>query len=120
VSLTTARAAYTDCYDFYSAAADTTGGIRIPVGTSKDAQTLQMRMNMARQIQRNESRRVYQSDHPLYDVSEFDDLKVQIREDTTGEWWMYISPHGRHDLLALAEPIEEPTDDHQPEEGLRE
>ena len=107
MSLTDQPAAYIDCYELYRRAADTPGGVRMPIGPRKQAATFyQLRMNKARQIERDTSRRVYQSHEPGYDRSEFDSLQVQVRgPDADGFYWVYVRPHGRMDLLREIEPI---------------
>ena len=101
MSLTDQPAAYADCYAVFRRAADTPGGVRMPIAQRKQSATMfQLRMNKARQIERDISRRVYPSTHQLYDCSEFDYLQVQVKgPDTEGWWYIYVKPHGRMDLL---------------------
>ncbi|MDR3572245.1 MAG: hypothetical protein P4L50_00150 [Anaerolineaceae bacterium] len=105
MSLTSQPAAYKDCYALFELAIRTPGGVRAPVGTAAQAQTFQMRMNMARKLQRDMSRRIYAPDSHLYDTSEFDSYQVTIAEADDGEFWVYVRPHGRLDVIAAAEPI---------------
>jgi hypothetical protein len=105
MSLTSQPAAYKDCYALFELAIRTPGGVRAPVGTSAQAQTFQMRMNMARKLQRDMSRRIYAPDSHLYDTSEFDEYKVVISEDVDGIWWVYVRPHAQLEIIAAAEPI---------------
>lgn len=115
MSLTDQRAAYTDCYDFYQAAVDSPNGagVRHPFPTENEARFFALRMNKARSIQRRDSRRIYPTNSPLYDTSEFDHLQVIVRPDTAGEWWAIVKPHAV-DLSAietLAEPATESESD---------
>ena len=107
MSLTDSPAAYRDCYELYARAVSTPGGVRMPIGPrSQSATFFQLRMNKARQIQRDTSRRVYSPEHPGYDRSEYDGYQVQVRgPDTEGCYWIYVRPHGRMDLLQYVEPI---------------
>jgi hypothetical protein len=99
--------AYKDCYTFYERAADSASGIRIPVGAHNKAKTLQMRLHQARALARRQNSRTYPSDHPLHNTSEFDHLQAKLREDTEGNWWVYIEPAGNLDLI---DDIEELSD----------
>jgi len=107
MSLTEQPAAYKDCYELYARAVATPGGVRMPIGERRQSAIFfQLRMNKARQIQRDISRRVYAPDHPAYDRSEFDAYQVQVRgPDPDGTYWIYVRPHGRMDLLEYIEPI---------------
>jgi hypothetical protein len=109
MSLTDQPAAYRDCYELYRRAIDTPGGVRMPVDRRRQAATMfQLRMNKARQIEREFSRRAYQPGDPLYDRSEFDGLQVQVKgPDPEGYYWVYVRPHGRMYLLEFVEPISE-------------
>lgn len=104
MSLTTQPAAYLDCYKLYELAI-AHNGCRAPFPTETDARYFQLRMNQARVVLRTESRRAYPTDHHLYDKSEFDAFKVQVLEDTSGEFWIYVKLHGAWDALSQAEPI---------------
>ena len=105
MSLTNAPAAYADCYRLYELAISTPGGIRSPFATREAASYFQMRMNQARVLLRNQSKRAYTRDHPAYDKSEYDGYKVQVLEDEVGEFWVYVKPYGDWAVIANAEPI---------------
>lgn len=107
MSLTTAPAAYADCYRLYELAVATPGGIRTPFPTREAASYFQMRMSQARVLLRNQSKRAFAPGHPAYDKSEFDAYKVQVLPDVDGEFWVYIRPHGDWAAVANAEPIPE-------------
>ena len=94
MSLTDQPAAYHDCYDLFARAVATRHGVRTVFGLRKDALYFQLRMNKARTIQRAQNSRIYPKDHPLYSTSEFDGLKVVVRESLDGEWWVYVEPTG--------------------------
>ena len=122
MSLTLQPAAYLDCYRLYEQAVTHTG-MRVPFPTEADAKYFQLRMNQARVIQRAESRRIYPPEHVLHGKSEFDEFKVQVKQDVNDEWWVYVSPHGAWEALAQAEPI--PNDEiavlaptHRPQQQL--
>ena len=101
------KASYLDCYKFYERAEASSAGIRIPTGTLANAKTLQMRLHQARSLLRRENSKAYPDDHPLHDTSEFDHLQAKLREDIEGNWWVYIEPAGRPDLLDYIEDLAE-------------
>lgn len=105
MSLSRQPAAYRDCDELYRLAVATPGGARVPVGTRSVANTFQLRMNNYRVILREQNSRAYPKDHHLHNTSEFDYLAVTIAEDTEGEWWVYVKPHGHWSAVRNAEPI---------------
>lgn len=86
-------AAYEDCYKLFALAITYPTGVRTPFPSESAARHFQNRMHTARKLQRDQSRRVYPPDNPLYDTSEFDSLQVQLRF-ADDEWWIYVRPHG--------------------------
>ena len=106
MSLPLAPAAYRDCYELFALATRTPGGIRSPFPTREAATYHQMRMNQARVILRNMNKRAYTPDHPLYNTSEYDHFKIQIKgPDDNNEFWTYITLSGDWHAVANAEPI---------------
>ncbi len=86
--------AYEDCLELYEKAAANPKGARRYIGPSNIAKQYQLRMHQARSLLRKEAKRMYPKDDTRYDKSEYDHLKVTIREDTEGDWWAYVEPHG--------------------------
>lgn len=94
MSLPSSPAAYLDCYHLYERAVATPGGVRTPFPSPTAAKLFQLRMNQARAIQRDESRRIYPRESPLHGKSEFDAYSVVVREDSAHEFWIYVQPAG--------------------------
>lgn len=108
MSLPTAIGAFVDCLDHYDRALASNRGIRVQFGTYSDARYFAMRMQQARSLHRDESRRIYPKEDPRWGVSEYDGLQVKNPiADTEDHWWVYIE---RHDARVLAvEEIETTT-----------
>ena len=106
MSLPTTPAAYNDCYEIWTAATTLRGGCRSLVGPDfAKAVYLRMRMHQARQILRNINRRAYPTENPLWNTSEFDAFKVSIKEDSDGNHWLYVEPHGNWAAVDSIEAI---------------
>lgn len=106
MSLSRQPAAYRDCDELFRLAITHATGARVPIGPRRAAaHQFQLRMNNYRTILREQTARIYPSDHPLYATSEFDHLSVTIAEDTKGEWWVYVKPSGDWGAIRAAEPI---------------
>ena len=98
MALSESMAAYEDCYEIYERAANDPKGVRVFTGDEKAAGILQMRMNQARVLQRRESMRIYDRTNPAYGKSEFDKFRNAKREDTEGNWWLYVEPWSSGEL----------------------
>lgn len=94
MSLPETIAAYDDCFRLFDAAVADPKGARGFIGSREQAKRYQLRMNKARRLAREESCRIYKRDEPQYNKSDYDYLKVTVREDTEGGWWVYVEPHG--------------------------
>lgn len=108
-------AAYEDCFDLFDAAKNDEKGSRALIGTRGDAKYYTMRMQKARSLQRAESRRIYPRDDPAYNKSEYDHLRVTVKEDEKGLWWVYVTRH-KHEVKVI-EPlsqVEEPESKPEP------
>src|SRR4051812_46568412 len=97
MALSESMAAYEDCYEYFERARNAIKGIRVeitegdsPAEREKRAGLMRMRMNQARVLQRRESMRLYKREDPRYGKSEYDKYRVTCREDTEGNWWIYI------------------------------
>jgi len=93
-------AAYEDCFDLYDAAKNDEKGSRALIGSRGEAKYYAMRMQQARKLQRNESRRMFPKESPAYNKTDYDSLKVTCREDKHGLWWVYVTRH-RHDVRII-------------------
>lgn len=85
----TSRMAYTDCFDLLDRALDDDKGTRVKIGDKGDAWHMRLRLNAARTVERDESKRVYQKGDPGYGVTPWDVLVVKIKE-IEKDWWVYI------------------------------
>lgn len=127
MSLPTSTAAYTDCYLIWEAAAHSRGGTRTWTGPSLTvAQNLRFRLNMARSVLREQSRRAFPIKDPAYNTSEFDAFKVTIRQDTVDDYWVYIIHWTDYAAIRNTEPIPDEeidpgvplTIEHEPQKAL--
>lgn len=80
-------------------------GVRICYATEKKAMQARFRFHQAKSLDRARSMRIYKPEDPLYGKSEYDILTCLLKEDASGEWWIYIERHGR-EVLAV-EPLSE-------------
>ena len=89
MTFSTSIKSYADCFDLFDRALASPLGIRNRCEGPGDANQLRGRLHYARNLQRKESRSIYDSDAPEYDTSAYDPLLVRIRE-SDGAWWVYI------------------------------
>ena len=82
--------AYMAELDAFDRARDDPTGIRIFAGTRSKATTMRHRLHYARRILRNRNKEIYSPGDPLYGASVYDDITCTLREDTAGEWWVYL------------------------------
>lgn len=80
-------------------------GVRVCYPNWDVAHQARSRFQQARALDRQQNKRIYPPDHRLYGKSSFDVLICRIREDASGEHWVYIERHGR-EVLAV-EPLSE-------------
>ena len=95
MSLPLQMAAYGDCFELFERAKADSIGIRAFVGKKTAAERLRYRMQMARRLARDESKRLYDRDSPQWNKSEFDDLILLLRQDVDGDWWIYVERYGQ-------------------------
>src|SRR5882757_9971144 len=93
MSLPTRLAAYADCIDLFARAANTSGGSRALLGTRAAAYKYSMRMHMTRSLIRDESALLYEKPDPRHGKCEYDGFAVSLKEDTAGNWWVYVQPY---------------------------
>jgi hypothetical protein len=82
-------------YDFelehFDRAVEDPTGIRVHFGKdSAKAKVFQLRLHQARALDRQKARRMYPSNDPRHGASIYDPLIVKVREDISGDWWVYI------------------------------
>jgi hypothetical protein len=89
MSLPDRIAAYDDCFTIFDAALET--GTRVCFATYGEAHIFMMRMHMARDLQRKETKRMYPPEDPRWGKTLYDRLIVRSpRKDDNGEYWVYI------------------------------
>ena len=96
MSLPNNLAAYEDCLKYFEDAVATSKGIRIPVDSDGEAHHLRLRLNHARVLLRDETKRMVERTHPAWGKSEFDRFRVTMRPPAVGPnepgYWVYIEP----------------------------
>ena len=95
--------AYQDCYQLFDAAVNDPQGARVFKGTQEAAAHFRLRCNYARVVNRNENAKTYEKDHPLHGRSEYDTVRLTLREDTEGGWYVYAEKYP--DIEADIEPL---------------
>lgn len=108
MSISNSRLAYTDCEALFDKALDDPKGCRVLVGEEGKARHFVMRMHKCRQLMREDNARMYEIGHPLHGTSIWDPLKCSIREDTEGNWYVYVEKVDLNlDLVESLSEIEE-------------
>lgn len=91
MTLSQSRFAYNDCYEVMNKAIDDPKGIRVRVDDYNAGIHLRMRIHQARSIDRDDNRKTYANDHPMYGRSPYDRLIVRAPvEDIDGNWWVRL------------------------------
>ncbi len=103
MSLPLQIAAYGDCFEVFERAKANPRGVRVHMGPKNSAERMRYRMQMARRLARDESRRMYDRTAPQWNKSEFDDLILLLRQDEDGEWWVYVERYGMD--IGVIEPL---------------
>lgn len=95
----TNRLAFTDVFDVFDKALSASKGVRLPFDSKNEATYFRMRMNQARAVDRNESKKVYPKDDPMYGQSQYDILSIRLigpiedENSPTGQTtFLYIEP----------------------------
>jgi len=102
MSLPTTRLAYADAYDAFDQALADSVGIRIQFDTEEQAKHFRFRLNYARQMDRDDNRKTYAPDHPLFGKSAYDRLVARIRrEQEDGKWYLYLETSLNPDQLVI-------------------
>lgn len=87
--LPTSLQSYQDCLDFFEKVVDDPLGGRLFVGPYSDAHYFRLRCNKARQLHREENKKIHEEGMPLWGASEYDPLQLKLKEDLEGNWWVY-------------------------------
>lgn len=77
--------------EHFERANDDPTGIRVHFGKdSAAAKKFQLRLHQARALDRQQTRRMYPPQDIRAGSSIYDPLVVRVREDISGDWWVYI------------------------------
>ena len=82
--------AYKSEIDAFDRAITATRGIRIEFPDQTRARGYVARLHNARALDRKENLRTLDPTNPLYGKSDFDCITVSIRQDTSGNAWVYL------------------------------
>ena len=91
MSASTSRRAYDDCYSLMNQALENPKGLRCLKIDYSEACQLVVRLNYARNLQRELNTKVFGDDDPKAGVSNYDTLIIRKKE-IDDEWWVYIEP----------------------------
>jgi hypothetical protein len=93
MSLPLVLSAYRDCLDLFERATADPKGVRAGFGTREAAIQKRQRMHMYRGLDRRANAKIYPGDHPMHNISAYDDYVLQIipDDDTPPKWWLYIT-----------------------------
>lgn len=108
MALSSSIQAYPDCHEFFEAVVEDPQGGRIWKGTFQAAHEFRHRCHQFRRLHRKQNEKIYERGHLMHGCSEFDTLKLQIKEDSNSEFWVY-AVHVRNaprsiELLSEVEP----------------
>lgn len=80
---------YDDCFKWMAAALDDEKGARIECEDHGKARNLQLRINKARYLHRQQNARIYDKEDPMHGRSEYDGLIFRVK--SVGEkWYVYL------------------------------
>jgi hypothetical protein len=89
MSTSTSRLSYVDCYELMDRALDDPRGVRLKFEKEGDARYFRMRLHYARKIDREDNKSVYERDHPMWGISQYDRLCSRIRRERE-DWYLYL------------------------------
>ena len=95
MALSNQIAVYADCEMLFRHAADDKLGARAMFESEAAAKHFRLRMHQYRVLERKESRRLYDRMDPRWDKCEYDRFVCRVREDTEGNFWLYVEPFDR-------------------------
>lgn len=90
MSLPDSHLAYAAEYEALDAALHDAKGIRIEIGSQREALRFRFRLNYARKVDREKNKEIYQKGDPMYGSSAYDSLVCVLRQDTADIWWVHI------------------------------
>jgi hypothetical protein len=92
MSLPQSLGSYRDCQDLFEKATADPKGIRVCLSTYEACFQRRQRMHYFRNLDRRANAEMYPAGHPMHGTSAYDDFILQIIKDTTGLFWLYITP----------------------------
>jgi len=91
MSISTSRASYLDCYQYFDQAMEQERGIRNQVQSYDYACHLRQRLHMARKIKREDNATIYDDpNHPMHGASPYDILVVKIKTEEDGKTFVLL------------------------------
>lgn len=90
MALNKSKLAYEQEYEVLDQALESVSGIRFPYPTRSDAHAYQVRLNYARQMDREESHSRLDPADPMFGKSVYDCLRTSLKHEGS-KWWIYIS-----------------------------
>src|SRR5216684_4351797 len=78
--------AFPDCHEFFEAVVDDPQGGRIWKGTFQAAHEFRHRSHQFRRLHRKNNEKIYKPGELMFGCSEYDTLKLQLKEDSAGDW----------------------------------
>lgn len=86
----TSRLSYPDCEAFFNRALEDEIGVRLYFQTQGHARQFYVRCNTFRSICRDDNRKMYDRDHPMYSRSEYDPIQLTVvPTEDQAEWFVY-------------------------------
>jgi hypothetical protein len=88
--MSSSRLSYQAEYELMDKALAEGKGVRTPIGSREAAMTYRLRLNRARALDRKLNADAFPPGTKMHGGSEYDELVFTVREDTDGEWWVYM------------------------------
>ena len=85
----THRVSYEVEFGLLDQALESKKGARVKVRSLDSGQHLRQRLHSARRVDRRDSTRLYDPDHPAHGQSAYDKLVCRIKK-VNAQWWLYI------------------------------
>src|SRR5271165_2020949 len=99
-----ALSSYADVQALMSRAIGSSSGVRIRVGSKGEAVKLRQRAYKFRQSDREDSQKMYPSDDPHFNTSDYDCLSIMLREEAAG-WFVYFEKFNPERLATMIEDL---------------
>ena len=105
--LSNSRMNYEEEYKVMDRALEVEGAVRIGYHDKAQATYFRLRLNKARQLDRDYNGERYTSDHPMHHQSGYDALIFKLRQDK-GLYWVYAERNRRNAGVGIVEEIPDP------------